>query len=111
MDRRDRQALEDIVAVLDRGLDFPIPDFQTLRRTTYLQDAVIRCLEVLGDATKRLSSEIRLVNPSVPWRAMAGMRDVLIHSYDQIDLEEVWVAYQRFSEIRSLVDAILAQDE
>jgi uncharacterized protein with HEPN domain len=42
---------------------------------------------------------------------MAGMRDVLIHAYDQIDLEEVWVAYQRFSEIRSLVAAILAQDE
>ena len=78
MDLRDHQALEDIVAVLDRGLDFPIPDFQPLRRTTYLQDAVIR--------------------------------DLLIHAYDQIDLEEVWVAYQRFSEIRSLVAAILAQD-
>lgn len=78
MDLIDHQVLEDIVAVLDRSLDFPIPDFQTLRQTTYLQDAV--------------------------------MRDLLIHAYDQIDLEEVWVAYQRFSEIRSLVADILAKD-
>jgi uncharacterized protein with HEPN domain len=78
MDLRDHQALEDIVAVLDRGLDFPIPGFQPLRQITYLQDAV--------------------------------MRDVLIHAYDQIDLEEVWVAYQRFSEVSSLVAAILPQN-
>ena len=59
MEQRDRQALEDILGVLDRALEFPIPDSQTLENTTYLQDAVIRCLGVLGEATKRLSSEIR----------------------------------------------------
>jgi uncharacterized protein with HEPN domain len=41
---------------------------------------------------------------------MAGMRDVLIHAYDQVDLEVVWMAYQRFPEIRRHVDAILNQD-
>jgi uncharacterized protein with HEPN domain len=45
----------------------------------------------------------------VPWRAMAGMRDILIHAYDQVDLEEVWMAYQRFPEIRNAVEAILNQ--
>ena len=50
MEQRDRQALEDIIGVLDRALEFPIPDAQTLEDTTYLQDAVIRCLEVLGEA-------------------------------------------------------------
>jgi uncharacterized protein with HEPN domain len=109
MDPRDQQALADILGVLDRALQFPIPDRQTLEETTYLQDALIRCLEVLGEATKRLSSETRTRNPEIPWRAMAGMRDVLIHAYDQIDLEEVWLAYQRFSEIRSQVAVILAQ--
>ena len=56
MDPRDQQALADILGVLDRALQFPIPDRQTLEETTYLQDALIRCLEVLGEATKRLSS-------------------------------------------------------
>ena len=111
MQERDRQALEDILGVLERAMDFPIHDFQKLERTTYLQDAVIRCLEVLGEATKRLSRELREQNPQLPWRAMAGMRDVLIHAYDQIDLEEVWMAYQRFPEIRSQVGRILAENE
>ena len=110
MEQRDRQALEDILCVLDRALEFPIPDAQTLEDTTYLQDAVIRCLEVLGEATKRLSREIRIAHTQVPWRAMAGMRDVLIHAYDQIDLEEVWMAYQLFPKIRSQVAEILEQN-
>jgi uncharacterized protein with HEPN domain len=110
MDPRDQQTIEDILGVLDRALQFPIPDFQTLEEMTYLQDALIRCLEVLGEATKRLSSETRTLNPEIPWRAMAGMRDVLIHAYDQIDLEEVWLAYQRFSEIKSLIVGILEQN-
>ena len=44
---------------------------------------MIRCLEVPGEATKRLSLEIREQNPQLHWHAMAGMRDVLIHAYDQ----------------------------
>jgi uncharacterized protein with HEPN domain len=87
MDARDRQALIDVLSVLDRALGYPID----------------------SEATKRLSPELRLLHPGVPWRAMAGMRDVLIHAYDQVDLEEVWMAYQRFPEIRRHVDAILNQ--
>ena len=49
----------------------------------------------------------RRLYPDLPWRAMAGMRDVLIHACDQVDLEEVWVAYQRFVEIRRQIDGIL----
>jgi uncharacterized protein with HEPN domain len=57
----------------------------------------------------RLNRGTRTRNPEIPWPAMAGMRDVLLHAYDQIDLEKVWLAYPRFSEIRSQVAAILAQ--
>lgn len=109
MDARDRQALVDIRGVLDRALGYPIDNEETFLAKTYLQDAVIRCLEILGEATKRLSPEFRRLQPHLPWRAMAGMRDVLIHAYDQVDLEEVWMAYQRFAEIRRQVDAILNQ--
>ena len=109
MDTRDRQALIDILSVLDRALGYPIDSEETFLATDYLQDAVIRCLEILGEATKRLSPDLRLLHRDVPWRAMAGMRDVLIHAYDQVDLEEVWMAYQRFQEIRCHVDTILNQ--
>jgi uncharacterized protein with HEPN domain len=106
MDARDRQALIDIRSVLDRALGYPIDSEETFLAKDYLQDAVIRCLEIVGEATKRLSPELRLLHPGVPWRAMAGMRDVLIPAYDQVDPEEVWMAYQRFPEIRRHSDAI-----
>ncbi len=109
MDARDRQALIDIRDVLDRALGYPIDSEETFFAKDYLQDAVIRCLEILGEATKRLRPELRLLHPDLPWRAMAGMRDVLIHAYDQVDLEEVWLAYQRFPQIRLQIDAILNQ--
>lgn len=61
--------------------------FLTDRKT---QEAVIRCFEVIGEATKRLSETTRDSYPEIPWRRMAGMRDVLIHQYEGVDLEEVW---------------------
>jgi uncharacterized protein with HEPN domain len=54
------------------------------------QSAVIRQLEIVGEATKRLSDETRGRHAEVPWRRMAGMRDVLIHGYHGIYLAEVW---------------------
>jgi len=109
MDARDRQALVDIQGVLDRALGYPIHNEETFVAKDYLQDAVIRCLEILGEATKRLSPEFRCRHPDLPWRALAGMRDVLIHAYDQVDLEEVWMAYLRFAEIRREINGILNQ--
>ncbi len=108
-DARDRQALVDIRGVPDRALGYPIDSEETFFTKDYLQDAVIRCLEILGEATKRLSPEFRRLHPDLPWRAMAGMRDVLIHAYDQVDLEEVWLAYQLFPQIRRQIDGILNQ--
>ena len=54
------------------------------------QDAVVRELEVIGEATKRLSGDIRQRYPQIPWTAVAGARDRLIHAYFDVDLEEVW---------------------
>jgi uncharacterized protein with HEPN domain len=53
------------------------------------QSAVVHQLLVIGEAAKRVSDAIRTAHPSVPWASMAGMRDKLIHAYDDVDLEEV----------------------
>ena len=107
----DQEALEDIVGVIDRALGFPITDFNTFAQPDYLQDALIRCLEVMGEAVKRLSPELREQHSDLPWRGMAGMRDLLIHAYDRVDLEEVWQAYRQFPMIRNRVVEILRADE
>lgn len=54
------------------------------------QDAVLRSFEILGEAAKRVSQEIRDQAPEIPWRSVAGFRDVLIHQYEGVDLEIVW---------------------
>jgi len=54
------------------------------------QAAVLHELLVIGEAAKRLSQGFRDSHPQLPWRAMAGMRDKLIHAYDAVDIEEVW---------------------
>jgi uncharacterized protein with HEPN domain len=55
-----------------------------------IQDAVIRNLEIIGEAVKGLSEDLRSANPEVLWRQIAGMRDVLIHHYFGVKLETVW---------------------
>jgi uncharacterized protein with HEPN domain len=55
-----------------------------------IQDAVVRQLEIIGEATKRVSDNFRRKYPDIPWSDMAGMRDVLIHDYIDVDLDIVW---------------------
>jgi uncharacterized protein with HEPN domain len=57
-------------------------------------DAVIRQIEIIGEAAKRLSPRVTGRSPDVPWRQVAGMRDVLIHNYMGVDLERVWNVLQ-----------------
>ncbi len=61
---------------------------------SHWHDAAIRQLEIIGEATKNLSDAIRTKHADVPWRRMAGMRDVLIHGYMGVDLEAVWEVAQ-----------------
>ena len=70
------------------------------------QSAVIRQFEILGEATKRLSDELRTSRQDIPWRQMAGMRDILIHAYDHVNLDQVWYATQ--SSIPELIPKIEA---
>ena len=72
-----------------------------------LQDAVIRNVEVIGEAAKRVSAEARAAWP-LDWKAICGMRDVLIHDYIGVDLDEVWnVASLRIPELQAVLERLL----
>jgi uncharacterized protein with HEPN domain len=78
-----RDAAERVVQYTADGRDAFLADTKT-------QDAVLRNLEVIGEAVKGLSSALRTAHPGVPWKLIAGMRDVLIHHYFGVKLDEVW---------------------
>ena len=82
------EATEKIESYISVGRDV----FMT---TTHWQDAVIRQLEIIGEATKRLSQDLRSRHHEIPWRRIAGLRDVLIHDYMGVDLPAVWEITQR----------------
>lgn len=63
--------------------------------TKMIQDAVIRNLEIIGEAVKNISPAIRVEYPDVPWKQIAGLRDVLIHHYFGVDLDTVWLVVEK----------------
>ncbi|MBW4419418.1 MAG: DUF86 domain-containing protein [Myxacorys californica WJT36-NPBG1] len=73
--------------------------------------AILYQITIIGEATKRLSQEIRQQHPDIPWRDIAGMRDVIVHEYDQVDLDVVWdVIQNKLPELLTLLIPLLPQD-
>lgn len=69
-----------------------------------LQDAVIRRLEIIGEAGRRISDNTRAAHPSVPWHDIVSMRNFLIHEYDGVDMDIVWDTVQ--SDLPKLISAL-----
>ena len=63
----------------------------SFQKNTLIQDAVIRQIEIIGEATKRISEKTRIEYQDIPWDDIAGMRDKLIHDYFGVDIEKVWL--------------------
>lgn len=94
--QRDDATLVDLAQASERIAKFLAGTGREAFLTDELvQSAVLHQLLVVGEAAKRLSSEFRAAHPEMPWTDMAGMRDKLIHEYDVVDIEEVWLTATR----------------
>jgi uncharacterized protein with HEPN domain len=113
MSRSAKLRLADILEACDRVLDYTsgmsAEEFKADGRTT---DAVIRNLQIIGEAVKPLPEATRARDEAVDWRRIAGMRDMLVHAYFGIDLDLVWdVAETKIPPLRDAVRRLLDEPE
>jgi uncharacterized protein with HEPN domain len=90
-----RVYLRHIADAILRIDSFMPADKESFLRDIQCQDAVMRNLAVIGEATKKLPRSVWDQHPQVPWKAIAGMRDKLIHDYVSVDVTVVWDTVQR----------------
>jgi uncharacterized protein with HEPN domain len=87
---RDIQKACRLICEFTKGMEF-----HTFTEDEKTSSAVIRQLEIIGEAAKQLPEEVKRKASQIPWKAMAGMRDRLIHGYAGIDLTLVWDTIQK----------------
>ncbi len=102
--QKDKASVYDIIDSMQAALRYVQgKSLVQFEKDEQLIDAVIRRIEIIGEATKRLSSQIRDEHPQIPWQQMAGMRDRLIHGYHEVELPQVWQA------VTQVIPALLPQ--
>ena len=106
--RADQEFLSDIREALRRIAAYVQGmTYEAFVQDTKTQDAVIRNLEIVGEAAKNLSEELRAAYPILPWKSMAGARDRLIHHYFGVNLDIVWqIVTSELRHVASALDAI-----
>ncbi|MEM2843067.1 MAG: DUF86 domain-containing protein [Candidatus Bathyarchaeia archaeon] len=113
MKREFLDYVEDIIGAMKDAMSFVegmnYEDFVKDKRTIY---AVIRAVEVIGEAVKKIPKSIRNRYPEIPWKDMAGMRNKLIHEYFGVDLKRVWKTVKEdISNLKPLFEKILKDFE
>ena len=101
--------LQHILDAINKIEEYVSVGYETFMSTSHWQDAVIRQLEIIGEATKKLSDDLRIKHPQIPWKRVAGLRDILIHDYMGVDLSAVWdITQKNLPELKQQIQGILS---
>ncbi|MGI8936527.1 MAG: HepT-like ribonuclease domain-containing protein [Phormidesmis sp.] len=110
---RDDASLLDVQIAGEKVLSFADGlDLKELEADEMRMSAIIYQIIIIGEATSRLSDEIKDEHPEVPWRKMLGMRNILAHQYDRVDFKTLWnVIHQSIPEMLEKIEPLLPQKE
>jgi uncharacterized protein with HEPN domain len=93
MPRDDRIYLRHILDAIAKTEQYLLGiDEDTFKQETLVQDGVIRQIQIIGEAVRHISDDLRNQYPHIPWQDIAGMRNKLVHDYFGVDIDEVWLA-------------------
>ena len=109
MNRNIELYLKDIIENMERAKDFiKEMNYDEFVKDTKTNFAVLRCLEIIGEATKHIPEQIRQKYPEVPWKDIAGMRDKVIHFYFGVKLDRVWLVIKEdIVQIKPMIKKVL----
>ncbi len=108
--RTERLYLADMRDAIDKILDYTSAGREAFLSDPRTQDAVLRNIEIIGEAVRGVTGETRTAHPEIPWKDMAGMRDRIIHDYFRVDFDVVWdVVSQDLPPLRDKFAALLSR--
>jgi uncharacterized protein with HEPN domain len=106
--RNDQERLQDILETIER-IERYAPDGQhRFEQDELLQTWMVHHIQIIGEAARKLSDSVRKAHPEIPWPQIITMRNVLVHDYFGIDLQEVWMVVERdIPTLKPKIEAIL----
>jgi uncharacterized protein with HEPN domain len=106
--RDDREKLQDILEAIERIDRYAVQGREAFEQNELIQAWFTQNLQIIGEASRSLSSSIRNQYPEIPWTKMIGMRNILTHNYFEIDFDIVWVVVeQELPNLKRDVEAVL----
>lgn len=108
--RDDRERLLDILEAITRIDKYAAQGRAAFDREELLQVWIVHYLQIIGEAARSLSRELKAKRPEIPWAQIVAMRNILVHNYFAADLEEVWSAVERdLPDLKTKIQAMLSE--
>ena len=86
----DINRLEHMLDACEKIIKFTDVDYSVYESSDEKQAAVVRCFEIIGEASGKISPELKSQHPEIPWKITVSLRNILIHEYVKVDYDELW---------------------
>ncbi len=106
--RSDREYILDILDAIQQIEHYSVQGKDALKKEELLQVWFIHHIQIIGEAIRNISDDLRVNYPEIPWRQVVAMRNILVHNYLSVDIEEVWNTVERdIPELKHKIKVIL----